>query len=215
MVNRIIVVISFTLVIITAMVVFKSLTAPEYATENSEDINYLLEPIQIDNPDTLIPLIEISGASYTLIPKAAYHTAGMIVSTQHYIKGFMSKLSPYDYALIWGKAPEYLPFLKFDQVVRFCLYTTRHPEKIDLEYFSSHMSNNHLIPATPNLRKALPLARKKDLVEIDGYLVYVTGQDKKNGVSTWNSSLTREDKGNGACEIIYVTRLRINDRIYE
>ncbi|MDD2230116.1 MAG: hypothetical protein PHY48_11955 [Candidatus Cloacimonetes bacterium] len=215
MVNRIVVVLSIALIVITSIVVFKSLTAPVYITDGSTEISYLLEPIQIDNPDTLIPLIEISGSKFTLTAKAAYHTAGLVVSTKHYIRGFMSKLSPYDYALIWGKAPEYLPYLKFDQMVRFCLFTTKHPDKIDLEYFSSHMSNNHLIPATPNLRKAMGLAKKKDIVEIDGFLVYVIGQDKKNNSSSWNSSLTREDKGNGACEIIYVTRLKINDRVYE
>lgn len=127
----------------------------------------------------------------------------------------MSWLSPYDYAIIWGKAPEYLPYLKFDQIVRFCLFEYKNGAPIDIEYLSAHMSNNHLIPSTLNLRRAFSTAKKKDLVSIDGFLVYVSSTDKQNRSSTWNSSLSRDDKGNGACEIIYVTRLRINDKVYE
>ena len=126
----------------------------------------------------------------------------------------MSWLSPYDYAIIWGNAPSYLPYLKFDQIVRFCLFKLKSDSPVDATYLNSHMGNNHLIPATVNIRKALSKARKKDLVVIEGYLVSVLAKDRKNRIYTWKSSLSRDDKGNGACEIIYVTSLRIDERIY-
>jgi hypothetical protein len=192
------------------------LTAPEYMTDESgEPIDYSVEPIQIATPDSTIPVIEHNGNRYTLMPKATYQISGMLVSTKRYRNGYMSWLSPYDYAIIWGKAPEYLPYIKFDQIVRFCLFKFKSDAPIDVNYFSEHMGNNHMIPATPNLRKALGMAKKKDLVTVNGYLVYVLGQDKKKGFTNWNSSLSRDDKGNGACEIIYVTSLRINDRVYK
>jgi hypothetical protein len=39
----------------------------------------------------------------------------------------------------------------------------------------------------------------------------------KNGqtVATWNTSTTRSDTGNGACEIVYVTRLQVGERVFE
>ncbi|MFA6911255.1 MAG: hypothetical protein WCQ59_09065, partial [Candidatus Cloacimonadaceae bacterium] len=66
-----------------------------------------------------------------------------------------------------------------------------------------------------NLRKAMGRVKKKDQVLIDGFLVNVISTDRKNRIGNWTSSLTREDTGNGACEIIYVTRLRINNDVYE
>ncbi len=216
MLNRIIVTLAIVMVVATAIYVFRTMNEPYYTIPDGEDkIDISLDPIQIAKPDTLIPILQIAGCRYTIHPEASYSMSAMVVSTRRYRKGFMSKLSPYDYATIWGRAPEYLPYLKFDQIVRFCLFNTKHPELVDIPYLSSHMTNNHLIPATDNIRKALSLADIHDLVKIEGYLVNVTGQDKKNNFSYWNTSLSREDRGNGACEIIYVCKLRINDQIYE
>jgi hypothetical protein len=195
--------------------VYQSFHQPVYTTEALPEIDISPDPVQIANPDTLIPPIYLAGYKYTILPQAGYNMSAMVVSTRRYRRGYMSKLSPYDYATIWGKMPEYLPYIKFDQIVRFCLFNTKHAELVDIPYVLTHMTNNHLIPATPNLRSALSKARKKDLVIIDGYLVNVVALDKKNNISNWNSSLSRQDTGNGACEIIYVTRLRLNDRVYE
>lgn len=216
MINRIIVAVCLIIVLGTGYYFYSTMTAPIFTmAEPDGGIDYALEPFQEASPDSFIPLIENKGNRFTLTPKASYRISGMVVSTKHYLRGYMDWLSPFDYALIWGKAPEYLPYLKFDQVVRFCLFNLKSDAPVDVAYISAHMSNNHMIPSTPNIRKALAKARKKDLVTVEGFLVYVLAQDNKQRFGNWNSSLTREDKGNGACEIIYVTKLRINDRIYE
>jgi hypothetical protein len=44
--------------------------------------------------------------------------------------------------------------------------------------------------------------RVGQIVTLDGYLVNATGPEGR----TWNSSLTRDDTGNGACELIYVEK---------
>lgn len=216
MTDRIIVLIAIVLSLGMLAFIYQNLNAPSYTLAGADSpIDYSLDPIQSAEADTLIPLILHRGNRYTISPKASYQISGMIVSTRRYRRGYMSWLAPYDYAIIWGHAPQYLPYVKFDQIVRFCLYKYKLGAPIDVEYLNLHFGNNHLIPANPNIRKALGKARKKDLVSIDGYLVYVLGQDKRKGFSNWNSSLKRDDNGNGACEIIYVTRLRINDRIYQ
>jgi len=56
--------------------------------------------------------------------------------------------------------------------------------------------------------------KKKDIVQLEGHLVNVLGRDKKKRFSSWNTITTRTDEGNGACEIIYVTCLRINHKEY-
>jgi hypothetical protein len=61
----------------------------------------------------------------------------------------------------------------------------------------------HLIPATPAVEKRLKSLRPGQVVALKGYLVEVTG----DGGFTWRSSLTREDTGAGACELIWVEEL--------
>ncbi len=196
--------------------IYGSLSAPVSSPASAADpISITADPIQSAAPDTTIPMIRKGKERYTLLPQARYQLNGRVVSYRRYYHGYMHYLSPWDYATLWGNTDQYLPYLKFNQVVRFCLFKTRHPEKVDIAYILRHMANNHLIPSNQNIRKALGKVKKSDLVRIDGFLVNVIGVDRKNRVSHWNGSQTREDTGNGACEIIYVTRLRINERIYE
>ncbi|MEN6445202.1 MAG: hypothetical protein ABFC98_04050 [Candidatus Cloacimonas sp.] len=205
-------------VILTALAIifgYKIYTTPEGSDcAYSSTLDILAEPVQKTNSEAFIPILELGSKKYTIIPVADYRIAGIVVSKKKYYNGFMSELSPYDFALIWGKAPDYLPYIKFDQVVRFCLYKYQNNAPIDVKYLNAHFSNNHLIPADKNIKRALGKVQKKDKVQLEGYLVNVLGQDQKKRFSSWNTSKTRIDEGNGACEIIYVTRLRINNKEY-
>ncbi len=58
----------------------------------------------------------------------------------------------------------------------------------------------HLIPATSDIEDQLEDVRAGHIVRLRGLLVNVSGP---NGW-TWNTSLTREDSGAGACELFYV-----------
>ncbi len=64
----------------------------------------------------------------------------------------------------------------------------------------------HLIPANESVKSTIKKIRQGDLVEISGSLVNVISN---NGDWRWSSSLTRNDTGNGACELIWVKSLRI------
>ena len=213
--NRFIVICCLIIVSVTFIYLYFAVTSPEGRNcLSSSIIDLSEEPVQQVNSDAYIPQIVSNSTKYTLIPVAEYRIAGMVVSKKKYYRGFMNELSPFDFALIWGKAPEYLPYLKFDQIVRFCLFKYKSDAPIDIQYLNEHFSNNHLIPANKNLKRAMGTVKKKDVVQLEGYLVNVLGQDKKNHFSSWNTSINRTDEGNGACEIIYVTRLRINNREY-
>jgi len=196
--------------------IFQDLNSPKFNLADSDSpIDISGEPLQIASPDTLIPFIEHAGCRYVIKPQARYRISGILVSKRHYMRGFMSYLSPWDYAIIWGEAPNYLSYMKFDQIVRYCMFEFKSPVQVDFKKIANQMGNNHLIPSTPNLRKALGKARKLDRVKVEGFLVNVVGQDRKQRFSYWNTSLEHTDNGGGACEIIYVTRLRINDKVYE
>ncbi|HNY47676.1 MAG TPA: hypothetical protein PKN64_12015, partial [Casimicrobium sp.] len=66
-------------------------------------------------------------------------------------------------------------------------------------------ANMHLIPSDTAVKKVLSAARVGNVVAIEGHLV-----DAKSD-SGWSmtTSLTREDSGAGACEIVYVRRASI------
>jgi hypothetical protein len=66
----------------------------------------------------------------------------------------------------------------------------------------------HMIPADEAVLKTLRNVRRGDLISLDGYLVSVTGP----GGWRWDTSLTRTDTGNGACEIVWVKRIEIHRR---
>ena len=62
------------------------------------------------------------------------------------------------------------------------------------------MANNHVIAANADVRSVIRWLRVGQIVTMKGYLVNAV----KAGGENWNSSLRREDTGNGACELFYV-----------
>ncbi len=68
-------------------------------------------------------------------------------------------------------------------------------------------SNNHLIPNDDAVREKIHNIKEGDYVRIEGYLVNIYGQKNDGHYFKWNTSTTRSDTGNGACEIIYVTNV--------
>jgi hypothetical protein len=59
----------------------------------------------------------------------------------------------------------------------------------------------HLIPANDQVREALDRVNSGSTVSLRGFLVEARGEDGWR----WRSSMSREDTGDGACELILVT----------
>jgi len=66
-----------------------------------------------------------------------------------------------------------------------------------------HSANMHLIPANQAVADTLAGIRPGQRIALTGQLVQVEGDDGFR----WLSSLTREDTGDGACELIWVEQL--------
>jgi len=68
------------------------------------------------------------------------------------------------------------------------------------------MSNNHIIPANEQIRSKINSLNTGDQIQINGYLVESKGTyEGKNYY--WDSSLSRTDTSDGACEVFYVTNI--------
>src|SRR5690606_23298616 len=72
-----------------------------------------------------------------------------------------------------------------------------------IEQFST---NVHAIPATPEIEQRLRTIRPDDVVHLSGLLVNAYRPD--DGYR-WKTSVVRDDTGDGACEIVYVTDIEI------
>ncbi len=142
---------------------------------------------------------------YEISALAAYKVRVRLLGRRAYHFGREADLSPVDFAVGWGPMSDsaLLDKLDIDQRVR---YFTLHwdDSSVSESIVLDHAANMHLIPADPTVHEALDRMRPGEIVELEGYLVSVKSSD---GWS-WRSSLTRGDRGSGACELMWVERAR-------
>jgi hypothetical protein len=132
---------------------------------------------------------------------ARFEMEARVLGVERYRMDAMAKLVPVDFAFGWGPMSDskVLSRLSISQGNRFYFWTTEEfpiPRK-DIE---THSANMHLIPANDTIERRIKAARVGQVVTLSGYLVDV----KTDSGWTINSSLTREDTGAGACEVIWV-----------
>jgi hypothetical protein len=127
-----------------------------------------------------------------------------------------AKIAPVDLCLAWGKlaVPENVrntSFSDYSAGKRFCEFKPKAEMPFDGKYFETHISNNHIIPATENVYNAIKNINEHEKVALKGYLVNVY----LGGNLFMKTSLTRKDEWDGACEVFYVEKVRIGNKIYE
>ncbi len=185
-------------------------------------IGYDFDPISTDSDpiQDVLPIkkpftIEKSVGSFTIQPQARYLISARVVGSESYSQGWESSLSPVDLALVWGQLADskFDRYISYNQRSRWYYYRYSADTPVDNTYIICHSCNNHLIPSTENIRRAVKTIRKNDLVKIEGYLVNIRGKVGKTDV-WWNTSTSRADSGDHSCEIIYVEKIRINNKIF-
>jgi hypothetical protein len=143
---------------------------------------------------------------YTFRPLATFEVEARVLSKERYWLGREADLSPFDLALGWGAMSNeaVLDEIDISQGGRFYRWWTDTlglPPKV----IASHSANMHMIPADGEVGAALKRVRKGNLVQFSGYLVSIQADDGWH----WVSSLTREDVGAGACEVVWVEKLAV------
>ena len=189
---------------------------PQKSGMDFDNIDTSGDPIQTSYKSEEPIVKEIKNGHFTITPVAEYKLSGMVVSKETYSDDWNAKVSPIDLAIVWGKLadPEYEKYVSFSQRGRWYFYEYKPESPLDPNYIISHSSNNHIIPATENIALALKTIKKKEKVMLEGFLVNLKGSSGGQPV-TWMTSLTRKDTGNGSCELIYVTKVRIDTNVYE
>jgi hypothetical protein len=176
---------------------------PERAVKQSPGSLAPNEPLQISAKGKTIH----KHGNYDLEVLADFDIEARVLSKELYNYGRESELSPVDLALGWGAMSDssVLEKLSIKQGSRFYHYRWENKPPIPPSEIIRSSANMHLIPADSFVEKKMKSVRVGEVVHIVGQLVEARAPDGWR----WRSSLTREDSGAGACELIRVESIDI------
>lgn len=159
-------------------------------------------PIQKPAPEGMM----FMHKDYVLEPLATFEAQARVLSRKRYFMGRESELAPFDLALGWGQMSDehIISYFSISQSNRWYWwrYETLPIAKQEVIRSSANM---HMIPADDYVLRQIKRTREGSLVKFKGYLIQARGDDGW----LWRSSLTREDSGDKACEIVYVQDFEI------
>jgi len=203
-------------IILLLLFLLQGCSSPVPSGEDYTEINVSGKPIQIPLKNVEPMTMEGKDYSFTISPLTSYKISATVAGKKFYSSGWQAKVSPVDLALAWGKLaePEYDTYITYSQSDRWYFYEYKHGSPFTNPYVINHSSNNHVIPAADNILSAIKTIKKKERITLEGYLVHVHGR-YQGGPFWWRSSQTRSDTGNGSCEVFYVTKIRVGNKIYE
>lgn len=143
---------------------------------------------------------------YTLQPLQNFQIEARVLASETYRTDREADLSPIDLALGWGPMSDsaVLDKIRINQSSRFYYW---HVDEFPIprEEIERSSANMHMIPADGVIERRLKAVRPGQTVRIGGWLVEAQASDGWR----WRSSLTRNDTGAGACEVIFVRDLQV------
>lgn len=145
-------------------------------------------------------------AGHEVTPLAGFAIEARVLAREDYRFDRNSALSPTDLALGWGRMAreEFYGPLDISQSGRWYFYRWgSEGPPLPLDEIIASSANMHMIPADEAVAEALARVRPGQTVRLRGWLVEARAEDGW----TWRSSLSREDSGNGGCEVVYVCAL--------
>lgn len=142
---------------------------------------------------------------FELTQRASFDLQARVLSRRDYGLDPGAALAPTDLALGWGPMSDQAVLDQIDvrQSARWFHVRWDSAPPISEREVMTHSGNMHIIPANRHVADNLNSVREGQLIHLKGYLVDATAT---NGF-TWNTSLSRTDTGDGACELFFVERL--------
>ena len=161
-------------------------------------------PIQTDLDD--VAAFEFEG--YSIKPLADFTLKARVLSRADYSLGREAELVPTDIAFGWGHMSDtaVLSKIEISQGNRFYFWRTDDPP-IPLREIEVSSANMHLSPSTKAIKRTIGAVHPGQIVQLRGKLVRVDAADGWH----WQSSLTREDTGGGACELVFVESIFVEN----
>lgn len=160
-----------------------------------------LEPIQTDPTKKTFVFKD-----YSITPLADFQITAKVLSSEKYHIGDDADLAPVDLVLGWGRMADdkVLKNIDISQSNRWYYWETD-SLPIPQREIETHSANMHMIPQDDKIKSILLDAKEGEVVTIKGVLVRI----EREGGWHWQSSLSREDTGDGACEVVFVESAQI------
>jgi hypothetical protein len=154
-------------------------------------------PLQVDLPQGA----RLQHGDVTLLTRARFELTARVLSREDYRFDAGAALAPVDLALGWGRMSDSAVLAKIDISQGNRFYHWRVDEfPIPRREIETSSANMHMIPADDSVRRALERVRPGEVIRLQGFLVDASRPDGWQ----WHTSMTREDTGGGACELVYV-----------
>lgn len=146
----------------------------------------------------------IRKGGYAITELEGYEQTVRVLAREEYRFGRESELSPMDIAVGWGvmAKPEIYRQFSITQSGRWYYWSSGNLP-VSRREVEVNSSNIHLVPASPEIADRLRRIKRDDVLALGGSLIEVTAPDGWR----WRSSLSREDTGQGACELLLLKRL--------
>ncbi|WP_281647462.1 hypothetical protein [Parendozoicomonas sp. Alg238-R29] len=143
---------------------------------------------------------------YKIQPLAEFSLEARVLGREDYSMGREADLSPVDLALGWGVMSDssVLEHIDINQRGRFYYWRVQ-KFPVPRRQIETQSANMHMIPASDYVEDRLDDVVEGDIIQLRGKLVKVEAADGWR----WQSSLTRNDTGGGACELIWVEDFQI------
>jgi hypothetical protein len=159
--------------------------------------------------------VEVNDQTYNIIPKYDYELHGVVVSYHdadvmhdiYHHEKWKDFINLRDLCVIWGNnvSSGVYKNMEFDSNTWTCW--AYWPDHATGKLFSMReLSNNHVLSNKEHVNRALLSAEPGDYIRFKGVLAEYSnpGSGFTRGTST-----RRDDKGNGACETIYIDEFEI------
>jgi hypothetical protein len=166
------------------------------------------EPQQLEVEQRAPFRIERSGATWELVPRAEYRIQAKLLSVRRYRSGWQSDLAPCDLAIGWGELIERGLDREVDwsQSDRWYHWSYGRGFAENNRFVAQHSANVHVIPANELVAEQLCDLSAGDAVALEGLLVDARGGSAQ-APRWWHTSLSRTDRGDGSCELMWVERV--------
>ena len=172
---------------------------------SSSYLNQVDAPISVSSSSSPTTYSPSAGVKITELER--YSGEFRILRRENYHYGVEAQFSPVDFAVGWGDMakPEIYSQIQISQSNRWYRWRTESEPPIPVHAIETQSANMHMIPANEEVAKTLKKVSANDVVYLKGALVQI---EMDNGWR-WRSSLSREDTGAGACELMRVDQVRI------
>lgn len=148
----------------------------------------------------------VPAGDFSLTVRAAFSVTAKLLSKRRYRWDEMAPAASWDFALAWGALSDeaLLAGTRLVQGNRR-MFWHLYDVPLPLALVEGSSANVHLVPATPAVERALAAVPEGAIVTLEGELVDLHLPDGR----VVPTSLTRFDRGAGACEILRVNRVSV------